>query len=149
MLFHNRHVNKYFFFIQSPTAPRATVKFWVLSLLSDCITRQDQAHLPQVTPATALPQPHDAFASPAMGPIKLQFQLSPKSVICLGLKNFLVEAFANQGLSNRGFVSQHFLSCYGHLAQPSLFMIIWISTRRGFSWSVQQLHDRCNTVCHG
>ena len=93
---------------------------------------------------------HHAFASPAMGPIKLQFQLSPaKSVICLELKNSLVETFANQGLSNRDFVSQHFLSCYEYLAQTSLFTIIRISTRRGFSWSVQQLRDRCNTVCHG
>ena len=40
--------------------------------------------------------------------IKLQFQLSPKSVICLGLKNPFVEAFANEGLSNRVFVAQNF-----------------------------------------
>ena len=104
-----RNVKEYSLFIQSPTAPRATVKLWLLSLLSDRSTRQVRAQAPLVTPASTLPQRHDAFTSPGMEPHQLQFQISPtKSVICLGLKNHFLEAFANQGLGQRGFVSQHF-----------------------------------------
>jgi len=108
-----RNVKEYFFFIQSPTAPRVRVKIWVLSLFSDRSTRQNRACGPQVTPASTLPQRHDAFTSPGMEPIQLQFQMSPTtSVTCLGLKNPSVEAFAIQGLGKRGFVSQHFSYCH-------------------------------------
>jgi hypothetical protein len=87
------------------------VNFWVGGLKSDRGARQDQAHPSEVTPGTTLPPDHtmhlDAFTS-TMEPIKLEFKLAPNTALCLGLKNFSVEAFANQGLSNRGFVSQHF-----------------------------------------
>ena len=82
--------------------------FGSLSFISDWSTLQDQSYLPQVTPATTLPQHHDAFTAPPMELIKLQFQLPPKSVIFLELKNPFMEAFTNQELSNRGFVSQHY-----------------------------------------
>jgi hypothetical protein len=80
-------------------------------LISDCGAQQDQAPSSEVTPGTTLPPDHimhqDAFTSP-MEPIKLEFKLAPNTPLCLGLRNSSVEAFANQGLSNRGFVSQHF-----------------------------------------
>jgi hypothetical protein len=103
----NRQCDDCNLFVQSPTAPRESVNFWALSLISDRSARR--AHpSEQVTPATASPQRHGGLASPAMQPVKLDFKLSPKSVICLGLKNPFVAAFANKGSSKRGFVSQHF-----------------------------------------
>jgi hypothetical protein len=52
---YNRQGDDYNLFIQSPTAPRESVKFWVLSLISDRRARQDRAPPSEVTPATASP----------------------------------------------------------------------------------------------
>jgi hypothetical protein len=104
----NRLIKEYRSFIQSPTAPKALVITWLSSLISDRGARQDRAPPPVVTPTTTLPPAHFQAFTSTMEPIKLEF----KSVLCLGLKNPFVEAFADQGLSNRGFVSQHFSFCH-------------------------------------
>jgi hypothetical protein len=110
----NRLIKEYRSFVQSPTAPRASVNLWVGSFISDRRARQDRAHPPVlVTPATTSPSldhltRHAVHFTSPMGPTKLEFE----SVLCLGLKNPFVEAFVKQGLSNRGFVSQHFSFCH-------------------------------------
>jgi hypothetical protein len=103
----NRQGEDCHLFIQSPTAPGESVNFWVLSLTSNRSALR--APPSDLTPATTSPQRHGGLASPTIEPVKLEFKLSPKeSVICLGLKNPFVAAFANAGSNNRGFVSQRF-----------------------------------------
>jgi hypothetical protein len=134
----NRLTKEYRSFVQSPTAPRASVNLWVGSFISDRHARQDRAHPPVlVTPATTSPSldhstSHAVLFTSPMGPTKLEFE----SVLCLGLKNPFVEAFADQGLSNRGFVSQHFSFCHSTNA--------WHSRICSRSFPFQRGLDQCS-----